>query len=243
MIGSAEAASAAVRAANIRSPTASRDSRHRRVTTHSGKDKRVCAVIESSTGQLAHLNALWTVAAGDGSASLARSPEDPLCALRRYRLRDCRRQTRPVPGCNRSRAMPTLLRRRCRHQACRTWPTCCRMSSRLQRARLGVPDLRDLGRRRNCASGNRRRHRRAPDRSERRIAPQSMTVAARADGLFVARSVQRSDRRRNDVPSATSGSLALRHNHVVCFNFAVTLPGLRNRDFDQLRVSPHGKQQ
>ncbi len=86
-------------------------------------------------------------------------------------------------------------------------------------------------------------HRRAPDRSERRIAPQSMTVAARADGLFVARPVQRSDRRRNDVPSATSGSLALRHNHVVCFNFAVTLPGLRNRDFDQLRVSPHGKQQ
>lgn len=45
------------------------------------------------------------------------------------------------------------------------------------------------------------------------------------------------------VPSATSGSLALHHNHVVCFNFAVTLPGLKNRDFNQLPVSPHGKQQ
>ena len=40
-----------------------------------------------------------------------------------------------------------------------------------------------------------------------------------------------------------SGSLALHHNHVVCFNFAVTFPGLKNRDFNQLPVSPPGKQQ
>jgi hypothetical protein len=54
----------------------------------------------------------------------------------------------------------------------------------------------NLGRRRNCASGNRRRHRRVPDRSERRL--RLKALPSQRVPTFVARSVQRSRRRRND---------------------------------------------